>query len=44
MGGGLWTVVMRWERQIEGVIGAAEFRLSPEEITEIEQFMNEHPV
>ena len=37
-------VGLRNAGQIEGVIGAAEFRLSPEEITEIEQFMNEHPV
>jgi len=31
-------VGMRSAKQVEGVIGAAEFRLSPEELTEIKQF------
>ena len=31
-------VGMRSAKQVDGVIGAAEFRLSPEEIAEIERF------
>jgi aryl-alcohol dehydrogenase-like predicted oxidoreductase len=31
-------VGMRSPKQVEGVIGAAEFRLSPEEIAEIQSF------
>jgi aryl-alcohol dehydrogenase-like predicted oxidoreductase len=34
-------VGMRSASQVEGVIGAAEFRLSPEELKEIEAFQNE---
>ena len=33
-------VGMRSAKQVEGVIGAAEFRLSPEEVAEIETFLN----
>jgi aryl-alcohol dehydrogenase-like predicted oxidoreductase len=32
-------VGMRSAKQVEGVIGAAEFRLSPEEVNEVEHFM-----
>jgi aryl-alcohol dehydrogenase-like predicted oxidoreductase len=37
-------VGMRSPKQVDGVIGAAEFRLSEEEIAEIESFFQEHPV
>jgi aryl-alcohol dehydrogenase-like predicted oxidoreductase len=36
-------VGMRSPDQLEGVIGAADFRLSPEEIHEISDFMASHP-
>jgi len=36
-------VGLRNPGQVEGIIGAADFRLSPDEIQEIETFMTEHP-
>jgi aryl-alcohol dehydrogenase-like predicted oxidoreductase len=36
-------VGMRSAKQVDGVIGALEFRLSPEEISDIENFMSANP-
>ena len=37
-------VGLRSPQQLDGVIGAMEFRLSPAEVGEIETFMREHPI
>jgi aryl-alcohol dehydrogenase-like predicted oxidoreductase len=37
-------VGMRSAAQVDGVIGAAEFRLSPNEVSEIERYLQETPV
>ena len=36
-------VGMRSPQQLDGVIGAGDFRLSPEEVREIADFMTAHP-
>ncbi|HEY8623753.1 MAG TPA: aldo/keto reductase, partial [Casimicrobiaceae bacterium] len=37
-------VGMRSPQQVDGVIGAADFRLSEAELAEIEKFRAEHPI
>ncbi len=43
IGFGAWAIGGRNAKQVEGIVGAADFRLNEQELSELDTFLHENP-